>query len=71
MMAEAEEILLSEALVLPLENYPAFNAVNTDTLKGWYPNVLDIHPFKYMYLLKPELPGGTADLGTQQQLCVK
>ena len=56
MMAEAEKILLDTGLVMPLENYPAFNAVNTDVLQGWFPNVLDIHPFKYMNLLKPGLP---------------
>ncbi len=60
LMAEAEKRLLEGALVLPIENYPAFNAVNVDILQGWYPNVLDIHPFKYMYLLKPELPDGAA-----------
>ncbi|MDC7228338.1 MAG: peptide ABC transporter substrate-binding protein [Spirochaetales bacterium] len=61
LMAEAEGRLINGALVLPIENYPAFNAVNTDILQGWYPNVLDIHPFKYMYLLKPELPRGVVE----------
>ncbi|HAK45731.1 MAG TPA: peptide ABC transporter substrate-binding protein [Spirochaeta sp.] len=61
LMAEAEKLLLAGALVLPVENYPAFNAVNTDILHGWYPNVLDIHPFKYMYLLKPKLPNGVVE----------
>ncbi len=60
LMSEAEKILLQNALVLPIENYPAFNAVNINTLQGWFPNVLDIHPFKYMYLQKPDLPRGTA-----------
>lgn len=60
LMAEAERRLLDGALVLPIENYPAFNAVNTGILEGWFPNVLDIHPFKYMYLLKPELPDNVA-----------
>ena len=56
LMGEAEKLLLDGALVMPVENYPAFNAVNIDILQGWYPNVLDIHPFRYMYLLKPVLP---------------
>ncbi|MBI9107677.1 MAG: peptide ABC transporter substrate-binding protein [Spirochaetales bacterium] len=59
-MAEAEKRLLDGALVLPIENYPAFNAVNIAVLKGWYPNVLDIHPFKYLNLLVPKLPDGLA-----------
>lgn len=58
LMAEAEKRLLEGALVLPIENYPAFNAVNTGVLEGWYPNVLDIHPFKYLNLIVPKLPDG-------------
>lgn len=69
MMAEAEKRLLDGALVLPLENYPAFNAVNINILQGWYPNVLDIHPFKYMYLLKPKLPDGVVMKNTAETLC--
>jgi len=57
-MAEAEKRLLYGALVLPIENYPAFNAVNIGVLEGWYPNVLDIHPFKYLNLIVPKLPDG-------------
>ena len=62
LMAEAEKSLLEGAVVMPIENYPAINAVNTNILQGWYPNVLDIHPFKYMYLLKPGLPDGLVSL---------
>ena len=57
-LAEAESILMDSALVLPLENYPAFNLVDLDSLEGWYPNVLDIHPFRYFRLKEPQMPDG-------------
>jgi len=47
-LAEAEKLLLDWGVVLPLCYNPALNIVNTGELEGWYPNALDIHPFKYM-----------------------
>ncbi|MDR1566841.1 MAG: peptide ABC transporter substrate-binding protein [Treponema sp.] len=57
-LAEAEKLLLSRGVVLPIAYSPAINIINTDEIEGWYPNVLDIHPFKYLAFkaLKP-LPG--------------
>ena len=66
-MAEAERRLLDGALIMPVENYPAFNAVNTTLLEGWYPNVLDIHPFKYFRLIRPKLPDGLVRYGGQKK----
>ncbi|MDR2193353.1 MAG: peptide ABC transporter substrate-binding protein [Treponema sp.] len=57
-LAKAEEMLLDRGIVLPIYYTPALNIVDTDELEGWYPNMLDIHPFKYLKfaMLKP-LPG--------------
>jgi peptide/nickel transport system substrate-binding protein/oligopeptide transport system substrate-binding protein len=57
-LAEAEKLLLDRGVVLPIYYYPALNIVDTDELNGWYPNALDIHPFKYLVFrsLRP-LPG--------------
>ena len=57
-MAEAEQLLLERGTVLPLCFSPALNIIDTDELEGWYPNALDIHPFKYFRFraIKP-LPG--------------
>jgi peptide/nickel transport system substrate-binding protein/oligopeptide transport system substrate-binding protein len=44
----AETRLLSGAAVLPLYHSMAANVVDTDFVIGWYPNALDIHPFKYL-----------------------
>jgi peptide/nickel transport system substrate-binding protein/oligopeptide transport system substrate-binding protein len=57
-LAEAEKLLLDRGTVLPISYTPALNIVDIDELDGWFPNVLDIHPFKYLGFktLKP-LPG--------------
>ncbi|MDR0312772.1 MAG: peptide ABC transporter substrate-binding protein [Treponema sp.] len=47
-LAEAEELLLSRGTVLPISYNPAVNVVDTDEIEGWFPNALDIHPFKYL-----------------------
>jgi peptide/nickel transport system substrate-binding protein/oligopeptide transport system substrate-binding protein len=46
-LAEAEKLLLDRGVVLPIFFHPALNIVDTGELDGWYPNALDIHPFKY------------------------
>jgi len=47
-LAKAEKLLLDRGVVLPIFYNPALNIVDTGELDGWYPNALDIHPFKYM-----------------------
>jgi peptide/nickel transport system substrate-binding protein/oligopeptide transport system substrate-binding protein len=47
-LAEAERLLLSRGVVLPIYFNPALNIVDISELDGWYPNALDIHPFKYL-----------------------
>jgi len=47
-LAEAEKLLLDRGTVLPIFHTLAINIVNTDEIDGWYPNALDIHPFKYL-----------------------
>ncbi|MDA3811378.1 MAG: peptide ABC transporter substrate-binding protein, partial [Spirochaetaceae bacterium] len=47
-MSEAETMLLDSAQVMPLGHSPAINIIDLRFIDGWYPNVLDIHPFKYL-----------------------
>ena len=49
-LAEAEELLLSRGNVMPISYSPAVNVIDLNEIDGWYPNVLDIHPFKYMFI---------------------
>lgn len=57
-LAEAEEHLLQGAIVMPIKNSPAFNIIDLQSIDGWFPNPLDIHPFKYIGFSKPTLPDG-------------
>ena len=57
-LAEAEKILLADAVVLPVAHNPALNIIDTNGLTGWYTNALDIHPFKFIrFSQKKALPG--------------
>jgi peptide/nickel transport system substrate-binding protein/oligopeptide transport system substrate-binding protein len=47
-LAEAEKLLLERGSVLPISHSPAINIVDVNELSGWFPNALDIHPFKYL-----------------------
>lgn len=46
---EAEKILVDEAPLIPVYNYSTNNLLSTD-VKGYYMNIMDYHPYKYLYL---------------------
>ncbi|MBW1915273.1 MAG: peptide ABC transporter substrate-binding protein [Deltaproteobacteria bacterium] len=46
---KAEKILLNEAPIISIYTYTIIRLISPD-VKGWYPNVLDHHPYKYVYL---------------------
>jgi peptide/nickel transport system substrate-binding protein/oligopeptide transport system substrate-binding protein len=57
-LAEAEKLLLARGNVLPISYSPALNIIDLGEMSGWYPNVLDIHPFKYLAIRsRRPLPG--------------
>ncbi len=47
-LAEAEKLLLDRGAVLPISYSYALNIIDTNELEGWFPNALNIHPFKYL-----------------------
>lgn len=47
-LAEAEEMLLTSGLVLPVSHSPAINLIDVQDIGGWYANPLDVHPFKHL-----------------------
>jgi len=51
LMVEAERMLLADQVVLPVYTYVTKRLVNP-LLKGWEPNVMDIHPSRQMYFVK-------------------
>jgi peptide/nickel transport system substrate-binding protein/oligopeptide transport system substrate-binding protein len=48
LLLEAEQILLDTAAVIPISHGVSINFIDTDAVDGWYPNLLNIHPFKFM-----------------------
>jgi peptide/nickel transport system substrate-binding protein/oligopeptide transport system substrate-binding protein len=61
-LAEAEGILLTKAVVLPIDHTPAVNLIDLNRVDGWYPNPLDLHPFKYFDFKTQKAPPGTVML---------
>ena len=62
-LADAERLLLNRGTILPICYNPAVNIVDTGELDGWYPNALDIHPFKYLEFISLRPLPGVAMLG--------
>ncbi len=69
-LAEAEKHLIQGAIVLPIKNSPAFNVIDLEHIEGWFPNPLDIHPFKYLGFAQPTLPEGVV-LGPRKNIQAK
>jgi len=59
-LADAEQILLDKASILPLDHSPAVNLINTAAVGGWYSNPLDVHPFKFLTFKARTAPPGIA-----------
>lgn len=53
-LSAAEQILLSDGIVLPISHSPAINLIDLELIDGWYPNPLDIHPFKHIRPMSDE-----------------
>lgn len=51
-MRQAEEHLLNEAVVFPVYHGIATNIIDTERVKGWFDNVLNIHPLKDLSIQK-------------------
>jgi peptide/nickel transport system substrate-binding protein/oligopeptide transport system substrate-binding protein len=59
-LGKAESMLLSDAVVLPVSHAPAFALIDLERIEGWFPNVLNIHPFKYLRFQTERVPPGVA-----------
>ena len=46
---KAEAILMDELPILPIYFYTSTRAIRPE-VKGWHPTILDMHPYKYLYL---------------------
>lgn len=58
LLSEAESELLQGGTVIPISYTPALNIIDMNEIDGWFPNALDIHPFKYLsFAAYRPLPG--------------
>ncbi|MBR5866300.1 MAG: peptide ABC transporter substrate-binding protein [Spirochaetaceae bacterium] len=47
-LSGAEDVLLSDGVVLPISHPVTLNVLDKKAVIGWYVNALDIHPLKYL-----------------------
>ncbi|MDG1937796.1 MAG: peptide ABC transporter substrate-binding protein [Pseudomonadales bacterium] len=50
---QAEALLMAESPIIPVYTYTRV-LLKHPQLQGWYPNILDQHPYKYVYLQEPK-----------------
>ncbi|MDD7274379.1 MAG: peptide ABC transporter substrate-binding protein [Treponema sp.] len=50
LLSAAEDVLLSDGLIIPISHPVTLNIIDRQRVKGWYLNALDIHPLKHLYL---------------------
>jgi oligopeptide transport system substrate-binding protein len=53
LLHQAEDVLLSESVMIPIFWYTSIHLVHP-SVTGWYPNVVDDHPYKFVDLKSPE-----------------
>lgn len=57
-LSQAEQILLDDAEIIPIQHPVSFNVIDLTSVGGWFINAFDIHPLKYLFKreTKPNLP---------------
>lgn len=57
-LAQAEQLLLNESVIIPVSHSTSVNIIDTFSISGWYSNAIDIHPFKFIKFITPQpIPG--------------
>ncbi|MBP8257153.1 MAG: peptide ABC transporter substrate-binding protein [Opitutaceae bacterium] len=54
-LQRAEELLLNESPLIPLYHYTHVFLIQP-SVQGWYPTILDHHPYKHVRLVEPAAP---------------
>lgn len=54
LQAKAEQLLLDEAMVIPIMHPVSLHFINTNEVGGFEMNALDLHPYKYIYFKERE-----------------
>ncbi len=58
LLSRAEQILLDDAEIIPVQHPVSFNIIDLNSVGGWASNAFDIHPLKYLFRreTKPDIP---------------
>jgi peptide/nickel transport system substrate-binding protein/oligopeptide transport system substrate-binding protein len=59
-LADAEQMLLDSAAVLPLNHSAVAHLINLTRIEGWHANALDLHPFKFIRFRERRAPSDVA-----------
>ena len=54
LLSEAEQILLDDAEILPIQHTVSLNIINLQEISGWYINEFDLHPLKDVFILEKQ-----------------
>ncbi|MCR5495640.1 MAG: peptide ABC transporter substrate-binding protein [Treponema sp.] len=49
LLSQAEQLLLDEAVILPIQHPVSVNLIDLNAVGGWSINAFDIHPMKYLF----------------------
>jgi oligopeptide transport system substrate-binding protein len=49
LLGKAEQLLLDNAMVIPISHPVSLNIINLEAVGGWTANAFDIHPLKYLF----------------------
>lgn len=49
LLSQAEQLLLDEAVIFPIQHPVSINIINLNAVGGWAINAFDIHPLKYLF----------------------
>lgn len=55
-LAQAEQLLLDSFVIMPLAHSVSLNMIDLASVGGWFTNSLDIHPYKYVYIMHTDAP---------------
>lgn len=58
LLGQAEQLLMDEAVVLPIQHPVSLNIIDLNIIGGWAQNAFDIHPLKYLFKKEsaPDVP---------------
>ncbi len=56
LLSKAEQVLINDGEIIPVNYSLSMHIINTDEIGGWYSNALDLHPLRYLHFKKVEKP---------------